>query len=71
MITTRDLAAELGVPADDIDVLAGQLVDLDGEDAVVADSRAVVNASGRQVGVETTLTDEAAQAVREQITAQD
>jgi hypothetical protein len=56
-VTTAALAAELDVTVDTVDTLVGQIVDIDGPDAVVI-------TSGRYY---TTITDEAADTVREQL----
>lgn len=71
-ITVRDLADEMAEKHDitvqaareGVDTYVGQLVEIDGEEATIAESREVRNGSGRVVGQEITLTADAAEAIR-------
>lgn len=64
MITTRDLAAELKIEITIVEAYMYQLTDIDGVDAVVAAQVPLTNGSGRVIGMETTLTDQAAADIR-------
>jgi len=66
-ISIQDLARELNVTEANVTALADQLIQLDGEEAVVASQTQARYARGVWV---TELTDEAAQTIREAIEAQ-
>ena len=62
-ITIQDLATDLGVGYDDVKAYVDQLVQLDGEDAVISDCSPAPHARGVWI---TELTDEAAATIRDQ-----
>lgn len=63
MISIRNLAAQLDTTEDAVRAFVDQLIDIDGRDAIIAHEAPLTNSSGRVIGVETTLTDDAAKAV--------
>lgn len=68
MVTTITLAREFNnVTLEDIHALVGQLVDIDGEEAVIAKQVPIYNGSNRLVGHEVYITDDAAWFIREHI----
>lgn len=67
-MTIEDLAAELGVPKEDVEAIVDQLAAIDGDGATIAQAEPVTNGSGRHVGYAITLTPAAAEAVRLQFT---
>ena len=67
MITITALAQELGATVQDIEALVGQLIGIDGHEAVVAQETPIYNGSGRLIGYEVALTDEAAEVIREHL----
>lgn len=68
MVTTITLAREFNnVTLEDIHALVGQLVDIDGEEAVIAKQVPIYNGSNRLVGHEAYITDDAAWFIREHI----
>ena len=64
-ITTATIAQH--VATEDELVLLGQVIDIDGRDAVVLASTAAKNGSGRVIGEHLTITDEAWQFVAESL----
>lgn len=69
-ITTQALATDLGVTEDDVKTYMRQLIDLDGEAAVIADSHSTGHHQGSYPIVVTTLTDTAAEHIRMAVAAQ-
>ena len=69
MTTITALARELDVSREDVETLVGQLVGIDGEDAVIAKTEPVTNGSGREVDHDVHLTADAEATIREQFTA--
>ena len=57
------------VASEDELVLLGQVIDIDGYDAVVISSADAANGSGRAIGKHLTITDEAWTFVQESLTA--
>lgn len=68
MITYITAEGSQRIATEDELVLLGQVIDIDGRDAVVLDSTPVRNGSGRVVGEHLTITDEAWQFVVESLT---
>jgi len=64
-ITTATIAQH--VATEDELVLLGQVIDIDGREAVVLDSTPAKNGSGRVIGEHLTITDEAWQFVVESL----
>ena len=64
-ITTATIAQH--VATEDELVLLGQIIDIDGRDAVVLDSTPAKNGSGRVIGEHLTIADEAWQFVAESL----
>lgn len=71
MTTIRELAAELRTSEDTIRTYVTQLIDIDGEDAIVADTSPLTTATGRVLGTEVTLTAGGEQGVRDALAAAD
>lgn len=70
-ITIRELAAELDTSERTVQTWVDDLIAVDGEAAVIERREDLTNSSGRLVGVEVHLADDAAQAVRDALAAQD
>ena len=69
MITINALAQELNTTVQDIETIVDQIIAIDGHEAVIAQETPIHNGSNRLIGYEVAITDEAAEAVREQLAA--
>lgn len=68
-ITVRELADNLETSVEAVQVLVDQLIEVDGEEAVIAARTPLTNSSGRVFGTEVHLTESAAAAVNTALAA--